>query len=86
MNMTLKIFVTEDCPNCVETHLIAHRIRRDYPFLSVEVIDIADQQAVVPEAIFATPTFMLNNRVVSLGNPKITEVAHWVNEATQYPV
>lgn len=86
MELTLKIFVTQDCPTCVESHIIARQIRQDYPDLSVEIIDVADKHAVVPETIFATPTFMLNNRVVSLGNPKLNEVARWVKEAARRPV
>lgn len=86
MELTLRIFVTQDCPTCAESHIIAHRIRQNYPDLSVEVIDVMSQQDVVPEAIFATPTFMLNNRVVSLGNPKLNEVARWVKEAAGRPV
>jgi len=81
MELTLRIFVTQDCPNCTETYTIARQIRQVYPDLVVELVDIADQQVVVPETVFATPTFMLNNRVVSLGNPRLTEVAGWVNQA-----
>lgn len=84
MGLTLKIFITQDCPNCAESHVIARQIRQDYPDLTVEIIDVADKQAVVPEAIFATPTFMLNNRIVSLGNPKLNEVARWIRE--KHPV
>ena len=81
MEHTLKIFITQDCPNCTETRLVIQRIRQGHPHLSIEIIDIADQQAIVPEAIFATPTFMLNNRVVSLGNPNLGDVARWLKEA-----
>jgi hypothetical protein len=42
---------------------------------------MADPQAIVPEAVFATPTYMLNNRIVSLGNPSPAEVARWAAEA-----
>ncbi len=86
MEHTLKIFITQDCPNCAETLLIVHHIRQDHPHLSIEIIDIADQQATVPEAIFATPTFMLDNRVVSLGNPKLRDVARWLKEAGRQQV
>ncbi len=85
MELTLKIFITQSCPTCTETYTIARQIRQNYPDLTVELVDITDQQAVVPESIFATPTFMLNNRVVSLGNPSVADVAGWVNQAIQQP-
>ena len=83
MELTLKIFITQSCPTCTETYMLARQIRQDYPDLTVELVDVADHQAVVPESVFATPTFMLNNRVVSLGNPSLTDVASWVNRAVQ---
>ena len=75
MKSTLRIFVAEDCPNCTEARTIAARVEQDYPSLAVEVVDIGDEQSVVPDVIFATPTFMLNDRVVSLGNPKFADIA-----------
>ena len=45
-----------------------------------------DTQAVVPEAVFATPTFMLNNQIVSLGNPGLEDVAGWVADVTDASV
>lgn len=81
MKPTLKIFVAEDCPNCATAREIAEHIEQEYPNCRLEVIDIADKQAAVPDAVFATPTFMLNDRIVSLGNPALTEAMRWVEEA-----
>ncbi len=84
MNMkpVLKVFVIEHCPGCVEARNIATRVEQDYPSLRVEIIDINDAQVTIPDAVFATPTFMLNNRVVSLGNPDPNDIVRWVEEAT----
>ncbi len=81
MSTKLKIFIAEDCPNCVEARNIAARIEQNYPEFPIEVIDIGDKQATVPEAVFATPTFMLDERIVSLGNPAFEEVVEWVKDA-----
>ncbi len=86
MELTLRIFVIEDCPNCVEARSIAADIERIYPHLRIEFIDVLDSQVAVPEAVFATPTFMLNDRVVSLGNPGPGEVARWLREAATPPL
>ena len=85
MKPVLKIFVTEHCFGCVETLRIAAEIAQDYPHLRVEVIDLNAPEVIVPEAVFATPTYMLNNRIVSLGNPSPAEVARWAEEAMVQP-
>lgn len=79
---TLKIYITENCPGCDEARSVAAKVKREHPDFLVELIDIANDQAVVPDVIFATPTFVLNNRIVSLGNPSPEQVAQWVYEAT----
>ena len=81
MKSVLKVFITENCPGCDEAHKIAAHVEQDCPEIEVEIIDILDSQAVVPDAVFATPTFMLNDRIVSLGNPSPEQVARWVEEA-----
>lgn len=81
MKPILKIFIRDDCPSCLEAQQVAVRVEQDFPQLKVEIIDLADPQVIVPEAVFATPTYMLNNRVVSLGNPSPAEVARWAADA-----
>lgn len=81
MNPVLKVFVIEHCSNCDEARAIAGRIDRTYPEVQVEIIDISQPQVVVPDAVFATPTFMLNGRIVSLGTPYPEEIARRVEEA-----
>ena len=82
MKPALKIYVSETCPGCDEALEIATQIEQDHPEVTVELVDITDARAVVPEAVFAIPTFMLNDQVVSLGNPSPEQVAQWVEEAT----
>ncbi|MCQ3977933.1 MAG: hypothetical protein DPW09_31280 [Anaerolineae bacterium] len=81
MKPVLKIFVTEHCPGCVEALRIAAEVAQNYPHLGVEVIDLNTPEVIVPEAVFATPTYMLNERIVSLGNPSPAEVVQWAREA-----
>ena len=47
--------------------------------VTVRVIDIANTREIIPEEIFATPTYVLNNRVVSLGNPGPDDIARWMS-------
>ena len=78
METTLKIYVRESCSGCSEAHHIAANIATIYPHLAIEIIDITKPNAVVPDNIFATPTYTLNNKIVSLGNPKLEDVDSWL--------
>ena len=80
MKSVLKVYITENCPGCDEACQIAAHVEQDCPEIEVEVIDIMDSQAVVPEAVFATPTFRLDDRIVSLGNPSPEQVARWLDD------
>lgn len=86
MKPVLKIFITEHCPGCNEAQRVAARVTQDYPHLRVEIIDLDAPEVSVPEVVFATPTYMLNNRIVSLGNPSPAEVAEWAKEARVKPI
>ncbi len=82
MKPILRVFVIEHCATCDEARALAIQIEQDYPDVTVEVVDIGDTEMAVPETVFATPTYMLNNRIVSLGNPYPEEIARVIEEAT----
>jgi hypothetical protein len=83
MKAVLKIFISDNCSGCVEAQRIAAWVTQDFPQLRTELVNIGDPQASVPETVFATPTYMLNNRIVSLGNPAPAEVAQWAAHAAR---
>jgi hypothetical protein len=63
----LRVYIREDCWNCAESHRIVGEIAPEFPQLSVEIVDfdVPDR----PQHIFAVPTYVLNGRIISLGNP-----------------
>lgn len=81
MKALLRIFVAEDCPGCLEAREIGAWAASEYTQLEVQVIDMNAPEAAVPEAVFATPTYMLDDRVMSLGNPSRADVARWAGQA-----
>lgn len=81
MKAVLRIYVAEDCPGCLEARELAAWAANEYTQLEVQVIDMKASEAVVPEAVFATPTYMLDDQIVSLGNPSRDEVAQWASVA-----
>ena len=80
MKTTLIVYIAEHCPGCTEARNTAIRIKRDYPDVTVRLIDIANTGEVIPDEIFATPTYVLNNQVVSLGNPGPDDIVRWMNK------
>jgi glutaredoxin len=64
---TLTVYISDDCYSCEETLRILDEVRLQFPVLEVTLVDT--QREPMPEAVFAVPTYVLNGKVVSLGNP-----------------
>jgi len=67
--MHLEIYITDHCANCQEALLIAEQAG-GIAGLEVTVVNLDAQGQRVPPQVFATPTYVLNSLVVSLGNPE----------------
>ena len=70
--MQLENYITNECTNCGEARLIAEQARA-IADLEVKVIDLEAPGQSVPPQVVAVPTYLLNGRIVSLGNPKREE-------------
>jgi len=68
------IFVAAGCYSCIYSKEVAAGIRQDFPQVRVRLIDIAVSPDRIPEEVFATPTYLLNDRLWSLGNPSPQDV------------
>lgn len=68
------IYVSDHCTICAYAHEIADLIRKRFPDVELRVIDLSDPGETVPESVFATPTYLLNGQVWSLGNPSPQQV------------
>jgi hypothetical protein len=67
--MRLEVFLAAHCITCNEALRLVEHVRRDFPTVEVRVHDLdADPQARRPE-VFAVPTYVLDGRVLSIGNP-----------------
>jgi hypothetical protein len=66
----LEIFVLPHCFGCETARRLAERVRaRALPHVAVRLVDLSAPGAVRPPTVFAVPTFLLDGRVLSLGNP-----------------
>lgn len=48
---------------------MAHDVQERFPALQVEVVEL-DGRRSVPSTVVATPSYLLDGQLISLGNPK----------------
>ena len=65
----LDVYVTEHCFGCAEALRLAEAAARHFPAVSVRVVDLEHEPEARPDGLVAVPTYVLDGRVVSLGNP-----------------
>ncbi|VAW30915.1 hypothetical protein MNBD_CHLOROFLEXI01-1744 [hydrothermal vent metagenome] len=80
---TLTVYISDDCYSCEETLRILDEIRLQFPALEVTLVDT--QREPMPEGVFAVPTYLLNGKVVSLGNPNRTVLAEKLTQLFTSP-
>jgi hypothetical protein len=67
----LDIYVAPDCFGCETARNLAGVIRAlDWPDLEVRLLDLSTPGVIRPATVFAVPTYVLDGRVISLGNPE----------------
>lgn len=76
----VKIYVAEHCQMCGYAYEIAATIRDNYPDVALQIVDMGNPSEQIPENVFATPTYLLNGRVWSLGNPSLDQVNETLND------
>ncbi len=69
----LAVYIEAGCAQCERAVQLAQEVEGDYSELAVRLIDIAGA-APRPDDVFAVPTFMLDGRVFSLGNPRRSQL------------
>ena len=75
----LQIFVTDECWTCEESRRIAAAVEEAFPQVNVELVDLTSSER--PDNVFAAPTYMLDGRVISLGNPRWGDLVQQLNLA-----
>ena len=75
----LQVYVREDCWTCAESRRIVAEIEPQFPQLAVELIDMERPNR--PNNVFAVPTYVLDGRIISLGNPYRDELRREIREA-----
>ena len=63
----LQVYISDDCWSCEETRRIVADVASTFPTVRIELVDVEGET--LPEHVFAVPTYVLNGRVIALGNP-----------------
>lgn len=64
---TLTVYISDDCWSCEETQRILDEIGSQFPNLLLDLVN--SRLEPLPDGVFAVPTYLLNGKVISLGNP-----------------
>jgi len=81
----LHIYVAEHCPGSPTAHIKAARLQERAPEIPVAVVDIGAPGAVVPPAVFGTPTYTWNDRIILLGNRSDQELLERARSLHEQP-
>jgi alkyl hydroperoxide reductase subunit AhpF len=79
----LEVYVSSQCLNCDEAVRLAEEAAARYPHVVVRVVDLDLVGSPPPDPVVAVPTYLLNGRVVSLGNPYPEELFARLHEAVE---
>ena len=75
----LQVYIKDDCWTCAESRRIVAEIAPQFPQISVELLDMETSNR--PQDVFAAPTYVLDGRVISLGNPYRDELRREIKDA-----
>lgn len=70
----LRIYVAPHCESCQEALRLAEALRQKYPAVQVEVIDLGANASRNWDDVFSVPTYVLDGKIISLGNPSLVEL------------
>ncbi len=83
MALKLDIYVEPECSTCLYAYDLARTVRRRAPEVEVSVIDLTEPDVNCPPSVFAVPTYLLNGRTISLGNPDEESLLAQLNSELQ---
>ena len=79
----LQVYVSDECWSCAEARRVATEVAGQFHDVSLELLDVAKTER--PADIFAVPTYLLNGRVIFLGNPTRQELSQKIMAAQGLP-
>lgn len=77
----LDVYVRDHCWTCEEAEQIVSDMRDQFPDVDIALLDINPNEW--PQQVFAVPTYVLDGKVISLGNPTRERLQLELNSARQ---
>lgn len=82
----LEIYVAPSCAGCSIARQRAMEMRElALPDVEVKVIDLSDRAVVRPWEVFAVPIYLLDGKVLSLGNPDLAWLVQQLDDRAPGP-
>lgn len=82
----IQIYYARWCSVCAHSLSLAAEIAERHPEINVELIDVATlSEENRPDPVFATPTWLWDGRLYSLGNPDPAELWQQLAELSPTP-
>lgn len=78
---TLRIYVAEHCWACEEALRLAGEVSRRFARVNLELIDLCAEGSRNVDDVFSVPTYVLDGRTLSLGNPRPDELFSQLEQA-----
>ena len=66
----IDVYVAEHCFGCEEARHLALAAASRFAQLSVRIVDLEREPDARPESLVAVPSYVLDGKVISLGNPR----------------
>jgi predicted thioredoxin/glutaredoxin len=77
---TLRLYIAQHCPTCRDALRIVDGIQRRLAAVDVQVINLETEGAENIDGVFSVPTYVLDGRTLSLGNPDPEQLLRVLSE------
>lgn len=72
------VLVSDGCPACARVPAIIDDVRRLLPEARLTIVNIANQDLPDGVPFVGTPTYLIEDRIVSMGNPDPEDLAYLI--------
>jgi hypothetical protein len=77
----LEIFVSTHCFGCQEARRLARAVAERFCAISVHLVDLDAEPEARPDQVIAVPAYLLDDTVISFGNPRQVDLFQQVERA-----
>ncbi len=79
--LRLDVYVSGHCFGCPEARRLAGAVAERFGAVSVRLVDLDDEPAARPAHVIAVPAYLLDDAIISFGNPRQADLFQQVERA-----